>query len=87
MAKKLRANLITTETIKDLNEFLPDLGVPYVYVPPVRWWQFWRWARVLCDDYVLSRAAEIILVRLMSDSIREEIEKQVQDGTREKETS
>jgi len=37
-------------------------GVTCTYVPAVRWWQFWRWASVFSDDYVLSRSCELMLI-------------------------
>ena len=62
---------VTIESADDLlKTFRSDLGVEYVFHPLIRWWQCWRWHWIVREDYQLSRAAEIILVRQISVSMR-----------------
>ena len=73
MKRQLQAHW-SVESVEDMQKaFIPDLGVDWKYVSKVKWWQFWRWAQVFSEDYILSRASEIVLIRQMSDSMREAI--------------
>ncbi len=79
MKRRLQASY-SVETAEDLQKaFLPDFGAhgEYKYIRPVRWWQLWRWAQVFSEDYVLSRAAEVITIRQVADSVRKEIDREV----------
>ena len=63
LERKLRATW-STEAARDLyakySYLHTHVGVSFEYVAVVRWWQFWRWRLVLTDDYVLSRADELV---------------------------
>jgi len=63
-ARRLKATW-TIEPADDLmREFVGRaLGIDYTYIRPVRWWQVWRWHRAWSEDYILSRAGELVLIR------------------------
>lgn len=69
----------SVETSDDLcKDFIKaDFGVDWEYISPVRWWQFWRWPFVFGEDYVLSRASELILIRKMTSSMKKAIDEDV----------
>ena len=54
-------------------DFFPDLGTKYKYTLAARWYQFWRWHLVFARDYILSRAAEIVLTDQMAEVLLEEM--------------
>jgi hypothetical protein len=67
-SRKLAADWSLEGEQELLNTFMcADLGVDYNFIRPVRWWQFWRWRLLWREDYVLSRAGDIIMIRQMAD--------------------
>lgn len=69
----------TIETMDELlNAHMDKLGLPcgphgefpWQWIRHVRWWEFWRYHLIARDDYVLSRASEIVLARKLADEIR-----------------
>ena len=50
---------------------IADLGVEFEFMPVVFWWEFWKWHQTWRDDYLLSRAAELVLARQITTKFRE----------------
>ncbi len=76
----MKRKLKTTYSIVSASDFHRDHSylrshdiIEYQYVPPVRWWQLWRWPQLFREDYHLSRADEHILVYQMAEEIKKSL--------------
>ena len=70
MARTLKC----TYSVVPACDLFPDLGIKYKYTLAARWYQFWRWHLIFDRNYVLSRAAEIVLMEHMAEAARTALE-------------
>ena len=82
-ARRLRATWSLEGATDLFDKFVGRvIDVDYIFVAQIRWWQFWRWHRAWSEDYTLSRAAELILVRKASAQMRRQIDAELRSNGR-----